>query len=559
VYKFLILYIVFSFVSLSQAFSQQKDTAISFSKDALSNFIDGTVSELRNENEIALNYFNNSLKFENSAGIHFVLSKVYYKLFRYQEALLEAHSALKLSPDNIEYLNYLGKIYYALKNYDEVIKTYELILKIDSLNVNALYSLGRVYEEINKPSKAIVYYEKVIDEYGFDIEVLRRMYTIYLGFKDYQKCIEILKYALLLDPYNQYFKQMLADIYTLVNNNEAAIKIYEDLLRLNPSDKNIKTELVKAYFKLNEIEKGFRNFAKTLDKDSLSYSEKLQIAELYYSLIQQDKSIEPVARNIFIYLQNQYPYESLPYLYLGTLEISDSFIIAKQYFDKAIQLSDTNKEICLQIVNTYFTANYNAEALSILKRIYYKYSNDFNINYLYGLVLQRLGEVSESLNYYLKALEKEPDNIPLLSTIAMVYNSLKKYEESDAIHERALEIDPDNPLILNNYAYNLSLRGVNLVKALAMAKKAIEKEPNSASFLDTFGWILYKMRDFINARIYIEKSLSINPQNWVVLDHYGDILLALGYREEAKEAWSKALKINPNNEEIKNKINNITK
>jgi len=146
-----------------------------------------------------------------------------------------------------------------------------------------------------------------------------------------------------------------------------------------------------------------------------------------------------------------------------------------------------------------------------------------------------------------------------LSTIAMVYNSLKKYEESDAIHERALEIDPDNPLILNNYAYNLSLRGVNLVKALAMAKKAIEKEPNSASFLDTFGWILYKMRDFINARIYIEKSLSINPQNWVVLDHYGDILLALGYREEAKEAWSKALKINPNNEEIKNKINNITK
>ncbi|MGB9696314.1 MAG: tetratricopeptide repeat protein [Ignavibacteria bacterium] len=558
-YKFLILYIVFLFIFSSGVFSQEEDSVIYFNKDALSNFIDGTVSELRNENETALYYFNNALKLENSAGIHFVLSKVYYKLLRYQDALLEIHYALKLSPDNIEYLNHLSRVYYALRNYNEVIKTYETIIKIDSFNVTALYSLGRIYEEINQPSKAVAYYEKVIDEYGFDIEVLRRMYTIYLGFKDYQKCIEILKYALLLDPYNQYFKQMLADVYTLVNDNEAAIKIYEDLLRLNPSDKNIKTELIKAYFKLNEIDKGFKNFAKTLGKDSLSYFEKLQVAELYYGLIQQDKSIEPVAHNIFIYLQNQYPYESLPYLYLGILDVSYSLPRAKQYFDKAIQLSDTNKEICLQAINSYFSANYNSEALSLLDKIYYRYSDDFSTNYLYGLVLQRLGEVSESLRYYLKALEKEPDNIPLLSTIAMVYNTLKRYDESDEIHERALEIEPDNALVLNNYAYNLSVRGVNLVKALSMAKRAIEKEPNSASFLDTFGWVLYKMKDFVNARIYIEKSLSINPQNWVVLDHYGDILSALGYQEEAKNAWIRALKINPDSEEIKGKINNLTK
>lgn len=556
-YRFLILYIVFPFILLSGAFSQEKNSFIN--RDALSNFIDGTVLELRNENETALYYFNNALKFENSAGIHFALSRVYYKLLRYQDALLEIHYALKLSPDNIEYLNHLAKIYYALKNYNEVIKTYETIIKIDSFNVTALYSLGRIYEESNQPSKAVTYYEKVIDEYGFDIEVLRRMYTIYLGFKDYQKCIEILKYALLLDPYNQYFKQMLADVYTLVNDNEAAIKIYEDLLRLNPTDKNIKTELVKAYFKLNEIDKGFKNFARTLDKDSLSYSEKLQIAELYYSLIQQDKSVEAIARNIFIYLQNQYPYEALPYLYSGVLDISYSFPNAKQYFDKAIQLSDTNKEICLQIINTYFNANYNSEALLLLDKIYYKYSDDFNTNYLYGLVLQRSGKVLESLSYYLKALEKEPDNIPLLSTIAMVYNTLKRYDESDEIHERALEIDPDNALILNNYAYNLSVRGVNLVKALGMAKRAVEKEPNSASFLDTFGWVLYKVKDFINAKIYIEKSLLINPKNWVVLDHYGDVLSALGYQEEAKEAWIKALEINPNSDEIRNKINNLIK
>ena len=66
--------------------------------------------------------------------------------------------------------------------------------------------------------------------------------------------------------------------------------------------------------------------------------------------------------------------------------------------------------------------------------------------------------------------------------------------------------DPDNVLVLNNYGYYLSEQEIELEKAKKMSYKTVEKEPNNATYLDTYAWILYKLNDFENAKIYIEKA-----------------------------------------------------
>jgi tetratricopeptide (TPR) repeat protein len=126
-------------------------------------------------------------------------------------------------------------------------------------------------------------------------------------------------------------------------------------------------------------------------------------------------------------------------------------------------------------------------------------------------------------------------------------------EECDKLYEKALRLYPDNILMLNNYAYHLSERGVKLKEALEMSKKTIEKEPNNSSYLDTYGWIFFKLKDYKNAVIYIEKAVNIRKDD-TLLEHLGDVYEGMGEIVKALKYWNEALQLNPNNENVKNKI-----
>ena len=100
--------------------------------------------------------------------------------------------------------------------------------------------------------------------------------------------------------------------------------------------------------------------------------------------------------------------------------------------------------------------------------------------------------------------------------------------------------------MLNNYAYYLSLSGKQLDKAYAMSQKTITAEPDNATYLDTFGWILYKMGKFIEAKaIFRHAMIYGGTDSAVILDHYADVLYALGEKDAAVVYWEMSYKKDP--------------
>ena len=544
----LTVFIVLTFTGVRSQNQQDSINAIQF-------FVDGKTEELKGNPIAALENYKTALKLYKSPGIYFAISNIYSLQGKMQEALLEINNALKLSPDDIDYLEHKARIYYTMDNLNKAAEIYENILEIDSNFNPGLYSLARIYEELKQPSKAIVIYEKLIDQIGFEMEILRRMYDIYSGFKDYDKCLEVVQYALKLDPYNSMFLQQLGALYVKLNRDSEAKEVFERYYVLNPENKNIQSELVKLYFKGNETERGFQNFAKLLGKDTLKYEEKVQVGELYFNLISQDASASEITINIFKNLNEFYPNEWIPYYYLGEMDISAQNIPSGvNKLQKALELADTTKDAYLQVGYTLFRIGKNDESYDILSKGLSLYPDDFRMNYFYGLTLQRKGRESDAVEYFVKALTISPDELSVMTTLALSYNGLKRYEEADVIYERALKLDPYNVLVLNNYAYNLSERGVNLERALEMSKFTIDKEPNSASYLDTYGWICYKMGKYEEAKKYIEKAVSISGSSAVLMEHLGDVYFALKDNINAKKCWEKALELNPNNQNVKDKL-----
>ena len=125
--------------------------------------------------------------------------------------------------------------------------------------------------------------------------------------------------------------------------------------------------------------------------------------------------------------------------------------------------------------------------------------------------------------------------------------------ECDRIYAAAFKYFPDNILLLNNYAYHLSERGVRLKEALEMSKKTIDSAPGNSSYLDTYGWICFKLKDYANAEKYIQKAISIG-KNATLVEHLGDVYEGEGEIVKALKAWKEALDLSPDNKDLIYKI-----
>lgn len=551
--RYIFIITVFTVLVTPVVFSQpEKDI-----KDlkALDYFIEGKTYDIQSDFSTAIEFYLKALNYEKSSGIYFAISQAYTKLNRFNDALSYINQALIISPAEEDYLLHKGQLLLALGNTNEVIALYEKLIQTHPENIQTLYNLGRIYEEQKMSLKAILLYEKIIDEFGFDEEVLRRAYDIYFSFKEYDRCIEIIGYFLKLDPYNKDFRLRLGGLYQITGDYSKSLEVYKELFRLNPEDKSIQQELVKLYFYEDNSEKGFKEFARITGKDTLTYEEKLQIGEIYYNLMATEKEAVKVAKNIFKEINNSYPEKWQPYFYLGAIDISENGTSYNEKFEQALVYADTTREAYIQIAYSLFNKGDYEKSISVIDKVYNL--SDYRMNYIYGLCLQRTGKLEEAADYYNRALKTAPEDISLLSTLGLLYNTMKKFDKSDEAYEKALKIDPENALVLNNYAYNLSVRGENLVRALDMIRKAVQKDSKNANFLDTMGWIYYMLGEYDLAEKYILESIALNASSAVVQEHLGDIYKAMKQMEKAKTQYKKALDLNPSSESIKQKLENL--
>jgi len=127
------------------------------------------------------------------------------------------------------------------------------------------------------------------------------------------------------------------------------------------------------------------------------------------------------------------------------------------------------------------------------------------------------------------------------SSLADSYHAIKEHKLSDEYYEKSLEIDSNNILILNNYAYYLSVRKIKLEIAKKMSYKCNELEKENGTYQDTYAWVLYELKEYDEAKEWMEKALKNGgDKSAVVVEHYGDILYQLGDVESAIIQWKKA-------------------
>ena len=163
-------------------------------------------------------------------------------------------------------------------------------------------------------------------------------------------------------------------------------------------------------------------------------------------------------------------------------------------------------------------------------------------------------EEDEALKYIKKSLSIDPNNAQLLGMAGMIYDGKKMWTECDSSYQKAIRLDSTNVLLLNNYAYSLAERGIKLDEALEMVSYSVEKEPENSSYLDTMGWVYFRLGDLDKAEEFINKALEVDGANAVILEHLGDVKFKKGEKEKALELWNDAYALDKSNDKLKEKI-----
>ena len=122
-------------------------------------------------------------------------------------------------------------------------------------------------------------------------------------------------------------------------------------------------------------------------------------------------------------------------------------------------------------------------------------------------------------------------------------------------YDEALKYNDNNIVVLNNYAYFLSLDKKDLKKAERMSAQCIKLEPDNATYLDTYAWIFFVQGNYTLAKIYIESALEKDTtKSAELVDHYGDILFMTGDKDGAVAQWKKAREMGKESETLDRKI-----
>ncbi|MDR1180245.1 MAG: tetratricopeptide repeat protein [Spirochaetales bacterium] len=126
-----------------------------------------------------------------------------------------------------------------------------------------------------------------------------------------------------------------------------------------------------------------------------------------------------------------------------------------------------------------------------------------------------------------KLLEDGFESAKVYSALAYTLFFQKKPDESIVFLEKALELEDDNANALNSFGYILAEENTRLAAARKYCERAVEKNPRNPAYLDSLGWVYYRIGNLKDARMLLRKALEYAPRNKEILFHLRTVMEAM--------------------------------
>jgi tetratricopeptide (TPR) repeat protein len=476
------------------------------------------------------------------------------------EAATLLEKACEIDPENQWYSEYLAQTYAESGRLDAAIETVRSIIDSQPEKYDYYFNLGSLLSAQGKYDEALKVYSDLEQKFGSMEEIAMQRQMIYLEQGKADRALEEANKLIEINPGEIRYYGMKAEILEQTGSNEEAKVLYAEMLEIDPDNGLVLLALFEMTKQEGETSKSREYLTSAFRSEDLGIDVKINI--LLNLMSSPEESLEYLFK-LSDDLIAAHPQDAKAHAIQGDLYNNfNRQEEARTKFQKAVELDPNRPPIWQEILiissmlNDFETMNTESEKAL-------EYFPQQPIFYLFnGIALQQLGRTKEAIDALEAGKNLVIENNELLgqfcASLGDAYHSIDDHKSSDTSYDKALKYNPSNVIVLNNYAYYLSLREENLDKAETMAQTANSLSPNQVSFQDTYAWVLFKRGNYQNALFWIKEALknggSEDPD---VLEHHGDILWQLDRKEDAKIAWQMALGAGGEVSQLKEKIARI--
>ncbi len=492
---------------------------------------------------------------------YYEMANIFSMVGRTDMALPVVQRAVDLDGDNFWYRLLYADCLQKSSNIPEAIKQYQILVDKNPSNYELYFELANLQLYQTDYKGAIDTYNKLEQKVGITEEVSLQKQKAYVRMNDVDKAAAELKKLIKAYPDETRYLGVLADLYLTNEREDEALEILDEILKKDPNDPYTHLSLADYYKAKKENEKSFEHLSIAFESPDLEVDAKVQILLSYYQITEYYPELKEQAFSLSKKLIEVHPENAKSYtVYADFLYREEKLEEARENYRKALELEKDKFPIWGQVLLL-------DSELNDFKSLVEESDKAMELFPLQPLPYLMSGIGNNQTKNYEKAVESLEagkdlvlDN-PIMasefySNMGEAYHNLKMHEKSDAAFDKCLKTNSKNAFVLNNYAYYLSVRGEKLEKALEMSAKSIELEPNLATFLDTYGWVLYKLKRYDESIEWLLKAeQNGGATSGEVLEHIGDAYYQNGNTSKALEYWKKAKAAGGASDLIDKKIN----
>lgn len=485
----------------------------------------------------------------------------------YQAAAPLLEKATTVNPDNEWYWLSLADIYEKANDLPKLLSAFDQLIRVNTEKPEYYFGKASVYMVQRRYDEAIKLYDKVETITGPTDELQANRQKIYLIQGKVDKASDGLEKLIAANPTEAKYYLMLAEVYNSNGLNDKAIEVLNKGVAALDKEKDTGLNNGLLHMALADVYKDKKNFDAGFNERKIAFTNPdinvEQKVRVVLDLIPQlsDPKIKVQALELSRILTQVHPNNDKAFAVYGDMLVqNEKYREAKPMYKKSVELNAQSYQVHEQLVRIEMAESDFAGAIKDGENALSYFPNQAWMSYLVGIAWQQSKNYNKALGYLKNAAGLEAGDADMLSqcysAMGDCYHSISDNKSSDEAYEKALGYNADNAFTLNNYAYYLSLRNERLDKAAAMSKHSTDLQPNTASFEDTYAWILFRQKKYAEAKVWIEKSLAHDKdESAVKTEHYGDILYFMGDINGAVQNWQKAKKQGAASPVLDRKIN----
>lgn len=415
---------------------------------------------------------------------------------------------------------------------------------------------------------AVAVYDSLAVAGSDPAEVAGLKTTVYYQLGDTAAIVDEARKLLQRSPQDPRYNLYVGNIYNTLLNSDSAIVYFDRAVQLDPSNGLAYYARASYYNQKNDSVAYDREVFDALRQPDLDLDVKLVLLRDYVAKLYTDSLQQPRINELFATLNDQNPHQvEISNLYCDYLMAVHDWAGAAEQASNSLDLEPSDHERWATLASLYLqTKDYDRTTEAASRGLHY-FPEDATLYQLKAVGLSGAKRYDEACKTYIEAINMimETDSTQV-SELSDLYTGLGDtyYQAGDndkafETYEEALRYNPNNLLALNNAAYYLACEDRNLGRALMMIGQVIAAQPDQSTSLDTYAWVLFKLKQYDKAREAIDKAIANDEEPSTELyEHAGDIYFMDGDPDKAVDFWREALKLSPDNELLKRKVNHKT-